>query len=232
MRDENKVYFPEKKIYLMDQHKWAFYIWEIAREKGLIKPNATLFHVDAHLDDCPFVLEDNPEYINITGYENLKAFTENHVKIDTFIWPAFGRGTINNIIYVSDFLGSEPFEEWTKEYIEGRIYDGIRVNSIKQLKDSIFQREVEPYLQDNSLILNLDLDFFNEEDFYSHSPKLKSDQEVIDSLTYLKNLYNWDLITVALSPEHCGGEEACNHLFQLFLSVFELDLKKGKSWDK
>ena len=216
----------------MDQHKWAFYIWELAKEKGLIKPNATLFHVDAHLDDCPFVLDDNPEYINITGLDNLKAFTENHVNIDTFIWPAFGRETINNIIYVSDFPVSKPFEDWTREHIEGRIYEGIRVHSIQELKEAIFQGEVEPYIQDNSLILNIDLDFFNEEDFYGHNPQLKSDQEVIESLTYLRNLNNWDLITVALSPEYCGGEKACNHLFQLFLYVFGLDFNKGLSWDK
>ena len=185
----------------------------------------------AHLDDCPFVLEDNSEYINITGLESLKDFTDYHVNIDTFIWPAFGRETINNIIYVSDFSGSKPFEEWTREHVEGRIYEGIRVHSILELKESILQGEIEPYMQDNSLILNLDLDFFNEEDFYDRDPKLKSDQEVIESLTYLKNLYNWDLTTVALSPEHCGGEEACNHLFQIFLNVFELDLKKGISWD-
>ncbi|WP_367387221.1 UPF0489 family protein [Bacillus vallismortis] len=216
----------------MDQHKWAFYIWELAREKGLIKPNATLFHVDAHLDDLPFVLEDIPEYINITGIENLKAFTDKHLNIDTFIWPAFGRETINNIIYVSNFSGSKPFEDWTREHVEGRIYEGIRVHSIQELKESIFLGGVEPYIQDNSLILNLDLDFFNEEEFYDRGPQLKSDQEVAESLTYLKNLKDWDLITISLSPEHCGGEEACNHLFQLFLNVFELDLKKGISWDK
>ncbi len=40
-----------------------------------------------------------------------------------------------------------------------------------------------------------------------------SDQEVMQSLTYLKNINNWDLIAVELSPEYCGGKEACNHLF-------------------
>jgi hypothetical protein len=216
----------------MDQHKWAFYIWELAKEKELIKPNATLFHVDAHLDDRPWVIEDNPEYINITGLENLKSFTCKHLDIDNFIWPAFGRETINKIIYVSDFSSSDPFEEWTREHVEGRIYEGIRVHSIQELNESISLGQVDPYIQDNSLILNLDLDFFNEADLYNSDPQLKSDQEVIESLTYLKNLNNWDLITVALSPEYCGGEEACNHLFQLFLNVFELDLKKGISWDK
>ncbi|MGD6805244.1 UPF0489 family protein [Rossellomorea aquimaris] len=136
MRDENKIFFPEKNIYLMDNHKWAFYIWELAREKSIIKSNATLFHVDAHLDDCPFVLQDNPEYIEIKGLPSLKRFTENHITYDTFIWPAFGRGTINNIIYVSDF-DNEPFEDWTTNYVKGRTYEGLRVKTISRFKQIV-----------------------------------------------------------------------------------------------
>jgi hypothetical protein len=151
------------------------------------------------------------------------------VRIDSFIWPAFGRGTINHVIYVSDFSGSRPFAEgWDREYVEGRIYEGIRVHTIQELKDSISQGDVQPFIQEKSLILNLDLDFFNDGDMYDRDPKLKSNQEIIESLPYLKNLYNWDLITVALSPEHCGGKEACDHLFQLFLEVFELDLNETR----
>lgn len=153
------------------------------------------------------------------------------MEIDTFIWQAFGRETINNIIYVSDFPGSNPFEQWTREHIRGSIYEGLRVHSIKELRKSIRLGKLEPYIQDNSLILNLDLDFFNEGDFYGRNPKLKTDQEVVESLSYLKSLYDWDLITVALSSEYCGGEEACYHLFELFLDVFELDLKNGLSWE-
>jgi hypothetical protein len=91
----------------------GFLYWELAREKGLIKPDATLFHGDAHYDDCPFVLENNTEYIDINGLENIKAFTDEFVNIDTFIWPAFGRKTIRSIVYVSDFSFQSPFEEWS-----------------------------------------------------------------------------------------------------------------------
>ncbi|WP_044640301.1 hypothetical protein [Risungbinella massiliensis] len=149
------------------------------------------------MDDCPFVLEDNPEYSDIQELEALKVFTKEFVTYDTFIWPAFGRGTINNIIYVSNFF-DDPFNERTRNLINNRIYEGIRVRSIPELKEVIEFDIVEPFIQNNSLILNLDLDFFNEEDHFNDYSKLKPDNEVIDSLTYLKNLYNWDLITVAL----------------------------------
>ncbi|MEK5149058.1 UPF0489 family protein [Psychrobacillus sp. FSL K6-4615] len=230
MKDGNKIFFPEKNIYLMDNHKWAFYIWELAREKSIINPNATLIHVDAHLDDCPFVLQDNPEYLEINELSTLKEFTENHITYDTFIWPAFGRATIDNIIYVSDFY-NEPFEEWATDFVKGRTYKGLRVRSMSQFKNSVEDGQVEPYVNDNSLILNLDLDFFNEENFYGGKPKLMSDNEVFNSLTYLKEVYKWELITVALSPECCGGEEASNHLLDIFVDVFDIDLAKSLSWD-
>ncbi|WP_121615793.1 UPF0489 family protein [Virgibacillus halodenitrificans] len=230
MRDRKKVFFPEKNIYLMDNHKWAFYIWELARKKSVISPNATLIHVDAHLDDCPFVLQDNPEYLEIKELSSLKRFTENHVTYDTFIWPAFGRGTINNIIYVSDYP-NEPFQDWATNYVEGRTYEGLRLRSMPHFQKAAESGLVEPYVNDNSLILNLDLDFFNEEDFYGENPKLKTDNEVFSSLTYLKNVYNWDLITVALSPECCGGEEAAKHLLDIFVDVFDIDLAKSLSWE-
>ncbi|PYF02645.1 uncharacterized protein UPF0489 [Ureibacillus chungkukjangi] len=230
MRDGNKICFPDKNIYIMDNHKWAFYIWELAREKSIINPNATLIHVDAHLDDCPFVLQDNPEYLEIEELSSLKRFTENHITYDTFIWPAFGRGTIDNIIYVSDF-SSEPFEDWATNYVKGRTYTGLRVRTMSKLQEIIENGLVESFVNDKSLILNLDLDFFNEENFHGRNPRLKPDEEVYNSLTYLKNVYNWDLITVAISPECCGGEEPAQHLLDIFIDVFEIDIAKLISWD-
>lgn len=215
----------------MDNHKWAFYIWEFAIEKSLIKSNSTLFHVDAHLDDCPFGLQDNPEYLNIEGLSSLYEFTEKYVKYDTFIWPAFGRGTINNIVYVSDFQ-NEPFQDWATNYVKGRIYEGLRVRSINELRSKVGKIELDQLIKDDTLILNLDLDYFNEGNSYGEKSKLKTDKEITESMTYLKNLYNWDLTTVALSPECCGSEEACDHLLQIFMDVFELDNSKSLSWDK
>lgn len=48
-----KIYFPEKRIYIMRQHNWAFASWEIEKIKGNLKNQSLLVHVDAHLDDTP-----------------------------------------------------------------------------------------------------------------------------------------------------------------------------------
>src|SRR5690606_23625910 len=114
----------------MDNHKWAFDNWELNRANYIIKPDATVFLVDAHLDDLPFVIDDYPEYLYLDSLPSIYKFTDEKVTYDTFIWPAFGRGTINNIIYVSDFP-QNAFEDWTKYHVEGRTYEGLRVKSIE-----------------------------------------------------------------------------------------------------
>jgi len=38
------------------------------------------------------------------------------------------------------------------------------------------------------------------------------------------------MITVALSPEFCGGTESSLHLFNLFLEFFDLDMGEVISW--
>lgn len=83
---------------------------------------------------------------------------------------------------------------------------------MSEFKGIIENGLVNSFVNDKSLILNLDLDFFNEENFHGGKPKLKPDEEVYNSLTYLKYVFKWDLITVAISPECCGGEEPAQHL--------------------
>ena len=47
---------------------------------------------------------------------------------------------------------------------------------------------------------------------------------------YLKNLTDWDVITIALSPEYCGGEDECSYLFELFLECFGIDKNELVDW--
>lgn len=38
------------------------------------------------------------------------------------------------------------------------------------------------------------------------------------------------MITVVLSPEHCGGEDVYKYIFGLFIEVFKLDLNEAIFW--
>lgn len=63
------------------------------------------------------------------------------------------------------------------------------------------------------------------------NPVLLPEQLIRFELEYIKkSMWEWDMITVALSPDFCGGEEAGNYLFDLFLDVFDLDISKAVPW--
>ena len=81
------------------------------------------------------------------------------------------------------------------------------------------------------MILDIDLDFFNlNQENYDDNPCLLPHYEIKRVLTDLKKCCDWDVVTVALSPEHCGGNKPCESLLGIFLDVFELDLKDVIKW--
>lgn len=220
--------FKDKRVYLMRDHQWAFYAWELARQNFFIKAPTTLFHIDAHLDDLPDALEI-PGWEKIDTPEEALNFTEN-LNIDNFIWPAFARGTVDQIVYVTQEDQEEGFEEWTKYRVPGKVYTGIHLRSFDEFIDKIATEQLVPFVQGQSKILNLDLDFFNKGTMWNSNPILYSDRQILYYLEFLRDLYQWDLITVAMSPEYCGGNDACSHLLNLFLQVFELELDNASDW--
>jgi hypothetical protein len=91
------------------------------------------------------------------------------------------------------------------------------------------------FTKEKSVILDLDLDYFayhtlNETGHNDY--KLRDIETIKNELNRIKSLYDWDLITVALSPEwyHIGGPENAQIVLDLFLEVFGLDITQGKDW--
>src|SRR5690625_1724179 len=80
-----------------------------------------------------------------------------------------------------------------------------------------------------NVILDLDLDFFNfTYDAWNSNPALLPEALIRHQLKYIKNsMWDWDMVTVALSPEHCGGEDV---FLQSFFDVFDLDIHNAISW--
>lgn len=251
-----------KEIYLMVNHKWAFAVWESARISQLINENALLVHVDSHLDDLPQLVEDERYFkaqsendiLYLVKFERSeeddKNFSTNYeLNNANFIFPAFLRNTIQDIIYVSDYKLEEitvddiykvanRIDE-SAERIDDITYITYKMcyEKIKEKNKSIqrylnvedFLIAVDQFPIDQPKILDLDLDYFNDSDNFLYSD-LKSDDVIRDNLRQLKNLCEWDIITVALSPGHCGGKGECLHILDLFLDVFELDFSDFADW--
>ncbi|WP_312130780.1 UPF0489 family protein [Lysinibacillus capsici] len=175
-----------------------------------------------------------------------------YMRIDNFIWPAIMRNTIGDVIYISDDPSEELNEESLEKIIRNSSSDIFRDDDnefilnnlllhIKENNKKIIRYEsLEEYEHENKSslesingkhkILDLDLDYFNDSVKFNSEPKLRSKEQIIRNLKYLRNLVDWDVITVALSPEFCGGEEACNYLYDIFLECFNIDNNELVDW--
>ncbi|MEK4080327.1 UPF0489 family protein [Solibacillus sp. FSL W7-1472] len=247
--DDNwKVVFPEQKIFIMKHHNWAFVAWDLARKNAWINSDSVLIHVDQHLDAAL----DGAQVPGLKEAKGLKQLSEltagtlgndRIVGIDNFIWAGFARETIQRILYVSpeeqdELSDNELQSRELKGYTSKERVDNIwvkRLDSVEMLEFIKRRNLLNLFTDGHSLILDLDLDYFA---FESQTEtghtiyQLKDTEEIKKDLKVLKNLYSWDAITVALSPEdwYIGGSENAEYVLNLFLEEFELNLSQGKSW--
>jgi len=262
--DDWVVKHKKKLIYLMVNHKWAFVVWECAKIQQILKDNACLVHVDTHLDDVPELVDNQKvltantieELFEIAYYEQDEENRELELRMDNFIIPSFLRGTIQDIVYVSN--PDNVQEANAKEITVKEIYEaasdnskcyaehsgGVNEYSLSKCFEYIegqdktisrfmgveaFLKGSMPFREGQPKVLDLDLDYFNNSKFW-RTAELKDEEVIRSALHVLKTYTNWDLITVALSPNFCGEYEDCVYLLKLFLEIFELDLGEFNSW--
>jgi hypothetical protein len=232
----------------MKDHSWAFAAWELERLKGTITPDAVLLHFDYHLDDVADGLfvdgimsaRTKEELFSlIRKNKELYSFEpiEPKIQIDNFIWPSFARGTIGTMFTVApdnqqDFaswmINEEPTDYerldimWEKEkilqYIHKDKFKSVyRTYSFQDFKEKHLSAFLN-CIENKHRILDLDLDYFNPSQSL-YDAQLMDDLYVRQTISELLKLCKWDLITVALSPMFCGGNENAEHLLNIFLDV-------------
>lgn len=88
-------------VWLMDNHKWAFYAWESHRVRPGNEIPSVLVHVDYHWDGVNDFQEPETvtHLINLHSCENIKELVAEDilVRYDSFIAPAIIRGFIREI---------------------------------------------------------------------------------------------------------------------------------------
>ncbi|MED4885424.1 hypothetical protein [Bacillus smithii] len=237
-----RICFPEKRIFISRDHQWAFAAWELAKMYEAIKPNSTLIHVDAHLDDVWDGIEVEG-LLSIQTIEDIYKVTANEqMKIDNFIWAGFATDAIQNVIYVArqKIDDHDPFDlsDWdfnslhlesVKDLIKKKKYDGIRIDYVEEFRELYDKGLLDTFIKDKDLILDIDLDYFNLSNDLLQ-PELMDTERIISTLKYLRDLFDWSLITVALSPLYCGGDNECWQIYEIFLDVFGLKLSEAEIW--
>jgi hypothetical protein len=179
-----------KGVWVMSNHKWAWYCWEYSSKHRPIR----VIHIDYHWDSLNDFTDINDIDL-LTSLDTLfkiESFTATEqqglVKDDSFIAPAVIRGLINEIHFYC-FQDEHPgfYQQFVEKYnltqfVHSKIEDLLKIEL------------VTPF------ILDIDLDFFNKtyfpterdvHDFISKIQKLLTQAEII---TIAKSdLYNWKL---------------------------------------
>lgn len=213
-----KIAYPKRNIYIMRDHNWAFSAWEISRLNKKIEPRARLLHVDFH-DDYLEPIEDIKELTTKQDALNIGEKLE----IFEFIKASQGTGTIKDVYMIGDY--DRP---------PGEVFHSYTLNQFEH------EHRMEFFSPENqSIILDLDLDFFNLhayqsiENNYNSNPFRYSDEFIKKHLERFKQYDDegcWDLITVSISPEHCGGDQTAQQLLEIFLNSFELNDEEYIHW--
>lgn len=214
MNKDFRLFHPDKKVFIMRDHNWAFAAWEIARLKRFINKGASLYHIDSHIDYC----DPEMELGQINDEETaLKLASEMH--IFEFIIPSYKIGTVKNIFMISDDNVKECGEEVQRAYTLNHF-------------ESCFRRKWYDLSEETSNILDLDLDYFNTNYKDSNSnPVLLSEDIIRYRLNYFKeSMLEWDITTVAISPEYCGGNEAARYLYNIFLDEYGIKEEELIEW--
>lgn len=100
--------FNNKHAIIFDNHNHALFFWAEAIQKGYIKRNATLIHIDQHKD-----MREPESYLPAIPAPNLEAiynYTNTVLNVGNFIRPAMELGIIKDAY----FLDNEP--SFFKEY--------------------------------------------------------------------------------------------------------------------
>lgn len=123
-----------KKLYLFDNHNHAYFFWYLAKRRGYIKNNSTLYHIDEHADTRdPWIYLKKEELSDLQKIFDYTNFTLN---VGNYILPA-----------VYDWLISEVVQ--------------VRSETELVIVKEKLKRKNEWNWKD--IILNLDLDFFEPE---------------------------------------------------------------------
>jgi len=214
--------FNNTKFYIMDNHLAAPFCW---LWKINVDNKYNLFHVDRHYDllDSPNRVENevvnkgiNISNLELNDYLGLQETLPGGLIAKVFSWDN----------YILNFKQLYP------ELFNLRIFathnDGQENEDFisKQIPIENLLSELEEHLESKTeykWIINIDIDYFFQD----------VDNEYFQFFTYKfvehfckiveNNLVNIAVVTIAMSPENCGGLENSLRITKLFSQFFNLD---------
>ena len=230
-KEQLNFLFQQDKFYIMDNHLAAGWCWlnELDKSKSY-----NLFHIDQHWDlwnktpreSYEFILDQKEisfeEYINLSYLDEstnreLKVFNyANYILTLHNLFPNW----FEHSIFACD--GYQKKMDDLKLYYNPYSYE-LPNKFGKWIRNSPLNNDSEQ--NKNLWIVNIDIDYF----FRGNQYQMYTDAYITDlCLQIKKNLDRIAVVTIALSPEHCGSWRRAlriaNRMAMLFDLNFEINL--------
>jgi hypothetical protein len=223
--DLNLLY-NENNIFVMDNHLAASWCW---LQKIDIYKEYNLFHIDRHYDLLHSQLDwwieslnnQNINLQNVTIHEVL-SLRYSHVDMPTN--DSFQIFRWDNYITIFNRLFPNVIEHNTfATHKDGDIIDEMNITEIEPWD---LQDNLSFYINSNNKnkwIVNLDIDYFFTNYDGAKYIQLFSDEFIVKIAKEIKkSINNIAILTIALSPEMCGGWNKSQRILKLISDELEL----------
>ena len=232
-----------KKLFIVKYHSTALKCWIKAYKEKSISFNSLLFHIDKH-PDFYFNSKNKEKSINLLNMreQELDEFIRNDLRDDNpeFIVNAMYSRLIkdgisihspdyNNGCCYGEFIEEKDVttSRWTFSenknehnfyvWVSSRITNEDLIGSRSLLGDRCKYHDVQKlFSETNSLILDIDLDFFA---YSEGKPFAKNKRDITEQLSteaFKILLDKAKIITIALEPSCCGSDENSREILEIF----------------
>lgn len=212
-----------KNIYIMDNHRAALWCWIQHME---IEEVVSICHIDKHTDtlrsQLPYWMKLLPSDLSSISINDYLRLTYTNPNTPNYATPLFSWDN-----YLSIFL--EKYSEQINfcAFATHGIGDKPNFRDVTTLNNEYLPEELEKLFSksDQPWLINLDLDFFFHKPDGEHYENKYSDsfaREIFFRIKQLNDTGNAKAITVALSPECCGGWRNSERMASQFCEVLDL----------
>ena len=188
-------------IWLMDDHRWALYIWEKIRETRKLDA-AVLIHADYHwdaIDDCleNAGFQEKIEQATVADILDMTKASEKPIQYDSFIAPAVRRKVINTIHWLCLKPEDDTAPGFNSEFLSEFECDQIFHTNHAEFIDASIEKPI---------LFDLCLDLFNHDDDRMYEGTIWSNDEIDSFLQSCRKLiFDAEVITVSLSFGYSGS---------------------------
>lgn len=187
----------KNNIYVFGSHQYALYYWTRALREKKISPKSQLIHIDYHPDILTPVIDID----TTVSPEDIRQLIENgKIHHDSFIKPAISMGIIDNVTFCCYPAPHQSVGDF-KNYISPiNLVDELN----KYLNDEANNTEDKLFsnISYDSIILDIDLDFFFEPKGLDDVLRPKSKKDIKKEVHAINRLFSYATITtIATSPE-------------------------------